>query len=60
MMIGLLEYFQLKEIFLLCSISVMVLKVFEVFGMVLVEVMFVGVLFLCYDYIGILDVINIV
>lgn len=38
----------------------MVLKVFEVFGMVLVEVMFVGVLFLCYDYIGILDVINIV
>lgn len=60
MMIGLLEYFQLKEIFLLCSISIMVLKVFEVFGMVLVEVMFVGVLFLCYDYIGILDVINIV
>lgn len=38
----------------------MVFKVLEVFGMVLVEVMVVGVFFFCYDYMGILDVIGVV
>lgn len=59
-MIGFLEYVQLKEIFLICSLFIIGFKVLEFFGMVLVEVMFVGVLLFCYDYIGIFDVIEVV
>lgn len=58
MMTGLLEHPQLKEILPLCSISVMVSKALEAFGMVSVEAMSAGVLPLCHDHTGISDVIN--
>lgn len=58
MMTGLLEHPQLKEILPLCSISVMLSKALESFGMVSVEAMSAGVLPLCHDHTGISDVIN--
>ncbi|XP_078349549.1 uncharacterized protein LOC144634471 [Oculina patagonica] len=58
MMTGLLEHPQLKEILSLCSISVMLSKALESFGMVSVEAMSAGVLPLCHDHTGISDVIN--
>lgn len=59
-MTGLLEHAQLKEILPLCSISVMLSKALESFGMVSVEAMSAGVLPLCHDHTGISDVVNIV
>lgn len=58
MMTGLLEHPQLKEILPLCSISVLLSKALESFGMVSVEAMSAGVLPLCHDHTGISDVIN--
>lgn len=57
-MTGLLEHGQLKEILLICSLTVTAAKALEAFGMVSVEAMSAGVLPLCHDHTGISDVIR--